>query len=118
MTQGGKNSGINISISGGSGQFGVVSQGDGNTIDNTVSATNGGVDPAQVQALRAELEAVAEANNVSYAEMKAVQAKLAEMEEMAEKDGPVENIAAVAKSLYDNFGWAAKPLGGFLAALI
>lgn len=119
MTENGKNNpGINISISGGSGQFGAITQGNNNRVTSSVEATQGGVSPEDVKALRDELEALAEAKEISYSEMKAVQAKLAEMEELARSDGPVERIASVARSIHDNFGWAAKPLSAFLGGIL
>lgn len=108
--------GINISVSGG--QIGAVSQGDGNTITATVSNEGAGVSVEDVVALRDHVEELAATAEVSFAQVRDVQAKLSEMEQMAASGSPVSSIAAVAKSIHDNFGWAAKPLGAFLATLL
>jgi hypothetical protein len=117
MTGAKKGGGINISMNGG-GQIGAVNQGDNARITSNLTATGGGVSAEEVQALRTELEALAEVSEVSFAEMRKVQAKLAEMETLAEEGGTVEKIASVAKSIHDNFGWTMKPLGAFIAAII
>ncbi len=110
-------SGITINMSGG-GQIGAVNQGDNAQITTALAASEGGVSVEDVQALRAELETLAETSEVSFAEMRKVQAKLTEMETLAQEGSAVKNIAGIAKSIHDNFGWAAKPLGAFIAGII
>lgn len=110
------NKGISINVSGGTSNLGNVVQGDGNTVTSHIEMA-GGLTAEDFAKLRADLDALAAEKQVAYAEMRDLQGQLDDLEAMMASNGPVEAISRTAKSIYDNFGWAAAPLGAMLKVL-
>lgn len=83
----------------GGGQIGAVSQSDGANVTATVTMTKDGIRLEGILALRQEIEALAEASDVSFAEMRKVEAKLVELEDLAKSGGAMQKIGSIAKDL-------------------
>lgn len=108
--------GISINVSGGTAAFGNVVQGDGNTLkasqDIKVEASE-----AAFAACIEEIGAIQAQAGISQDQVTALTEALAELKAEVDKKGPVAHIAKLAKHIYEQYAWAAKPLGALFAVL-
>ncbi|WP_187429338.1 hypothetical protein ROLI_039680 [Roseobacter fucihabitans] len=101
-------SGITINQSGGNAVFGNVSQGNKNKNVATSSMT---VTETAFREFFEEIETLRAKAAVSDQEAAELSEKVAVLEKELGEKGPGALISMAAKQLYENYGWAAKPLG-------
>lgn len=97
---------INISVSGGSGEFGNIVQGDNNTVSNAVK-----------KALDDFHHALSELKKANAASSDQVNALKQDIEKLV-GESDKSNLMDTAKSLYEQYAWAVGPLQKLFQVII
>jgi hypothetical protein len=105
---------FNINVGGGSAAFGSASQGDGATINAT--ATVHAAAETAAASVSAEIARLAETQQRSDEEVKAVLAQLRALKDLSSQDdADAEKGGGILKLIRDNYSWAYPVVKDFLA---
>ncbi len=89
-------------------QIGNIVQGNGNKVKSQIYGINdkNEIIIEEIHKIKAEIECLAEAKDVSFSDFKKLMHEVEEMENLTSSDGSIDKILSTAKTLYENYGWA------------
>ncbi|WP_420474561.1 hypothetical protein [Noviherbaspirillum sp. ST9] len=108
---------MNINVSGGTGAFGAVSQGNAACVSGTVTVTQEEVEH-RFRSTEQALRALAESLGKTHADVDAALARMTALKERAlSNPGNVEEGATLLKTVRENFSWAYPAIKDFAQAV-